>query len=58
LEDGELAVFEGKEGECEEGWRGGRSLLGKGRGRMKLCDVALLSKRAESECDFYFWGVD
>lgn len=52
MEDGKLTVFEGKGGECEEGWRGGRSLLGKGRGWEIVCAVALLSERARREYHF------
>jgi hypothetical protein len=54
VEDGELAVGGWKEGECEEGWRGGRSLWGKGLERKIVCAVALLSERARRVCDFYF----
>jgi len=52
VEDGKLPVFEGTGGECEEGWRGGRSLLGKGRGWEIVCAVALLSERARREYHF------
>jgi hypothetical protein len=52
VEDGELAVFDGKEGEYEEGWHGGRSLLGMGRGWEIVCAVALLSERARRKCHF------